>query len=137
MALLSTKGIYGLMAIFKIAEGNEISPISIKEISDKIGVSKGYLEQILNLLRDAKIIESVKGKNGGYYLLKRPENLTFYEIFRALERGVSVANFEVKDAAFRLFFEDLDRQIFQILDIPITEFAKFKKESTEYLNFVI
>ena len=48
MALLSTKGVYGLMAILEIAKASEISPISISEISDRILVSKNYLEQILN-----------------------------------------------------------------------------------------
>ena len=77
MALLSTKGVYGLMAILEIAKASEISPISIKEISDRILVSKNYLEQILNGLRGAGLIESIKGKNGGYFLAMSADKISF------------------------------------------------------------
>lgn len=46
MPILTTKGVYGLMAIAEIANASKFTPISIKDISDKTGVSKGYLEQI-------------------------------------------------------------------------------------------
>ena len=59
MLKLSTKGQYGVRAMYEIAKGYDNGPITIKEISKKQAVSIPYLEQILNKLRRANIIISI------------------------------------------------------------------------------
>ncbi|MSN96003.1 Rrf2 family transcriptional regulator [Campylobacter sp. FMV-PI01] len=137
MALLTTKGIYGLMAIFEIAKASEISPISIKEISDKTGISKGYLEQILNDLRNSALISSLKGKGGGYFLKKSLDEITFFEIFNALEKDIKITNLNIKDSAIMSFFNECDEEIKKILDEPLSQILKQKQKDEKYLNFVI
>src|SRR3990172_10308136 len=68
---LSTKGKYGVRAVFEIARNAGEGPITIKEIAARQGISFSYLEQILNRLRTAGLIESVRGPGGGYLLGKK------------------------------------------------------------------
>lgn len=92
MLRLSTKGQYGVRAMFEIARGYEKGPITIKEISEKQDVSVAYLEQILNKLRKADLIRSVKGPGGGYVLSKAPEGISIGVILRELEGPVAITS---------------------------------------------
>lgn len=57
-------------------------PVTIKEISEKSGLSDSYLEQIFTLFRKAKIVRSIRGPGGGYHLKKM--DLTVSDIARAV-----------------------------------------------------
>jgi Rrf2 family protein len=92
MLRLSTKGQYGVRAMFEIAKGYKKGPITIKEISKRQDVSVAYLEQILNTLRKAGIITSVKGPGGGYVLGRDPDNISIGAILRELEGPVAITS---------------------------------------------
>lgn len=83
---LSTKSRYGLRAIIDIARayGSGI-PAKRKEISENQGISGSYLENILIVLKNSRIIETTRGMNGGYVLCKPPEEITVLEVLNALE----------------------------------------------------
>ena len=137
MALLSTKGVYGLMAILEIAKASEISPISIKEISDRILVSKNYLEQILNGLRGAGLIESIKGKNGGYFLALSADKITFADVFKSMEKDFKMTNLKITNPNLEFFFKKYDEKLLNMLSEPISKFEEYKEESTKFLDFSI
>jgi Rrf2 family protein len=92
MLRLSTKGQYGVRAMFEIAKGYKKGPITIKEISERQDVSVAYLEQILNKLRRAGLIRSVKGPGGGYMLNGAPEGISIGAILRELEGPVAITS---------------------------------------------
>ncbi len=92
MLKLSTKGQYGVRAMYEIAIGYPEQPVTIKEISDKQDVSVHYLEQILNKLRKAGLIRSVKGPGGGYLLNKGPEKISIASILSELEGPVAITS---------------------------------------------
>lgn len=92
MLRLSTKGQYGVRAMFEIANGYSRGPITIKEISERQDVSVAYLEQILNKLRKAGLIGSVKGPGGGYVLSKDPCSISIGAILRELEGPVAITS---------------------------------------------
>ncbi|GKH60370.1 hypothetical protein CE91St25_07060 [Campylobacter ureolyticus] len=129
MPILRTKGVYGLMAIAQIANAGKFTPISIKDISDKTGVSKGYLEQILNDLRNAKIISSKKGKNGGYFLRKPAQKISFYDIFHTLEKNFKMTNLDVKDEILQQFFEKGDEKLKEVFSLSISNIIKTTEDS--------
>lgn len=138
MAFLSTKGIYGLIAILEIAKGDKQNPVSLKDISDKINVSKNYLEQVLNGLRNAKIVGSIKGIKGGYFLLKTLDEITFYEVFRTMEIDFSLANLtNVKSREYSLFFKEYDDKIKDLFSRPLSSFGEYEKQAKKYLNYII
>lgn len=138
MAFLSTKGIYGLIAILEIAKGDKQNPVSLKDISDKINVSKNYLEQVLNGLRNAKIVGSIKGIKGGYFLLKTLDEITFYEVFHTMEIDFSLANLtNVKSREYSLFFKEYDDKIKDLFSRPLSSFGEYEKQAKKYLNYII
>ena len=92
MLRLSTKGQYGVRAMFEIARGYPSGPTNIKEISGRQEVSVAYLEQILNTLRWAGLIQSVKGPGGGYVLAWEPSATSIGAILKVLEGPVAITS---------------------------------------------
>jgi len=92
MLKLSTRGQYGVRAMFEIAKGYPESPVTIKEIAERQDVSVAYLEQILNKLRRAGLIRSVKGPGGGYLLTKDPGGVNIASILKELEGPVAITS---------------------------------------------
>jgi len=79
-------------AMYEIARVYPSQPVTIKEISDKQDVSVPYLEQILNKLRKAGLIRSVKGPGGGYILNKGPEKISITSCLNPEEGCTRVDN---------------------------------------------
>ena len=92
MLRLSTKGQYGVRAMYEIARANAIGPVTIKKISEEQHVSVAYLEQILNKLRKSGIIKSIKGPGGGYILARDPKMISIGEILQELEGPVAITS---------------------------------------------
>lgn len=84
---LSLKGEYALRALLVLALGykDDDSVVRIQEISKKQNIPKRFLEQILNDLRTAGIVESRRGIAGGYRLRRSPARITLAEIIRTVE----------------------------------------------------
>jgi Rrf2 family transcriptional regulator, cysteine metabolism repressor len=89
---LSTKCRYGLRAIVDIARAYGKNPAKRKDIAKKQGLSGSYLENILLILRNYKIVETTRGVNGGYVLCRAPSNITVYEVINALEGPLSLTD---------------------------------------------
>jgi Rrf2 family protein len=92
MLRLSTRGQYGVRAMFEIAKGYPAETTNIREISERQEVSVAYLEQILNTLRRAGLISSVKGPGGGYRLAGSPSETSIGSILRELEGPVAITS---------------------------------------------
>ncbi|MEI8354914.1 MAG: Rrf2 family transcriptional regulator [Deltaproteobacteria bacterium] len=82
---LSTKSRYGLRALFDMAYNAGTLPVQIKDISRRQEISPRYLEQIFQSLKKAGILKSKRGPQGGYYLARRPDQITVKEIIDAAE----------------------------------------------------
>ena len=86
---LSTQSRYGVRAIFDIAYHSEGLETQVKDISRRQGISARYLEQIFQKLRKGGIVGSKRGPAGGYFLSKKPEEITIGEIVRITEGGIN------------------------------------------------
>lgn len=86
---LSTQSRYGVRAIFDIAYNSEGLETQVKDISRRQGISQRYLEQIFQKLRKGGIVGSKRGPSGGYFLNKKPENITVGEIIRITEGSIT------------------------------------------------
>lgn len=83
---ISAKGRYGLAAAVSMAENyNSGEYITVISISEKLGISKIYLEQVFSLLKRGGIVNSVKGAQGGYQLARNPRQITVYDVLTAVE----------------------------------------------------
>lgn len=85
---LGTKGQYAVLALADIARHGKEMPISAGEISIRQNLPIRYLEQLLNKLKQQKIILSARGKVGGYTLARPLNELTIYEIVSAVEESI-------------------------------------------------
>jgi Rrf2 family protein len=88
--MLSKKCKYAIHALVYLGEKFEQGPVQIQEISDKKHIPKKFLEAILLELRHAKILHSKKGKGGGYYLHKRPEDVNLVDVIRLIDGAVAM-----------------------------------------------
>lgn len=86
---LSTQSRYGVRAIFDIAYHSEGLETQVKDISRRQGISQRYLEQIFQKLKRAGIIGSKRGPSGGYFLGKKPEEISLGEVIRVTEGGIN------------------------------------------------
>jgi len=86
---LSTQSRYGVRAIFDIAYHSEGLGTQVKDISRRQGISQRYLEQIFQKLKKAGIVGSKRGPTGGYFLGKKPEDITLGEVIRITEGGIN------------------------------------------------
>jgi Rrf2 family protein len=80
----SKKSKYGLRALVYMACNPE-KKFSVKEISEKEGISKRYLEQIFLTLKKSGLIISSKGSQGGYILERSPKEISVADILNVLE----------------------------------------------------
>lgn len=89
---LSTKGRYGLKAMFELALHYGQGPIPLKIIAESQNLSEHYLEQLVAVLRKNGLVKSVRGAQGGYMLNKLPNEITVGNIIRALEGDIAPAD---------------------------------------------
>lgn len=94
---LSTKGRYGLKAMFQISLQYGEGPITLKTVADEQSLSENYLEQLVSVLRRDGFLESVRGSQGGYLLAKPPGEITVGNILRSLEGNMALADCVIDD----------------------------------------
>ena len=90
--MLSKKTKYGIKALTYLAKQSDNTPIAIGTISKSENISIKFLESILLSLKKNAILGSKKGINGGYYLLKAPENISMMEVMRVLEGPIAMVS---------------------------------------------
>lgn len=129
MLRLSTKGQYGVRAMYEIARGYPHSPVNIRVISERQDASIHYLEQILNRLRRAGLIKSIKGPGGGYVLNKKPSDISIADILTKLEGPIALTSclnpeegcIRVERCVTHLIWKALGRQIEEFLNTVTLE----------------
>lgn len=83
----TTKTEYGLFCLIHMATNDsELNPITVKDMIRDEHYSQTYVEKILQALRQANIVVSVQGSQGGYRLARRPSEITLKEVVEALEQ---------------------------------------------------
>lgn len=99
---ISTKGRYALRLMLDIAMHDDGHPVRIRDVAQRQEISDKYLEQIVSVLNKAGYVRSVRGPQGGYRLVKKPEEYTAGMILRLTEGSlapVSCLEFEDNDCS--------------------------------------
>lgn len=86
---ISTKGRYALRMLLDLAMNQGDGYVALKDIADRQGVSKKYLEQIVPMLNKSDILLTSRGFQGGYRLAKSPDQYTVGEILRITEGNLA------------------------------------------------
>ena len=85
---LTSIGRYAVMALVDLARFDNINPVSLRDISLRLGISLDYLEQIFSKLKKNEIVKSIRGTQGGYVLNKNPNDIKLTNIFNAVDEKV-------------------------------------------------
>ncbi|HOQ07481.1 MAG TPA: Rrf2 family transcriptional regulator [Clostridiales bacterium] len=86
---ISAKGRYALAAVINMAQQYDSGEcITVISISERLGISKIYLEQVFSMLKRGDIVRSVKGAQGGYQLVRPPEQITVLDVLSAVETSL-------------------------------------------------
>ena len=121
---LSTRSRYGARILLDLARNTNQGPVQIGEISKRQDISVKYLEQLIRPLKQANLVNSVRGPKGGHLLAVKPEDITLGQIVRLFE-GQSelvecISNPEKcsmsDDCQVRLAWGDATRVLYEKLD---------------------
>jgi len=137
MSLLSTKGMYGLSAMFELSLIKSSKPTQIKDISAKAGIPQNYLEQLLVVLRRANLVKSVRGAHGGYLLAKSANDIFVKDILIALEGNLTIVDQETNDSALNMFYKESNEKLKSIFDISLLELQEYQEKVSQQLNYSI
>ena len=86
---ISTKGRYALRMLLDLAEHQNDGFIALKDIAERQGISKKYLEQIIPVLNRSDVLNANRGYQGGYKLAKSPDKYTVGAILRLTEGSIA------------------------------------------------
>ena len=86
---ISTKGRYALRLMICVAEGEEGSVTTLREVSESQGISVKYLEQLVSALTAAGLLEGHRGAHGGYSLKRPASQISAGDIIRASEGSIA------------------------------------------------
>jgi Rrf2 family protein len=79
---LSRKSDYALRALFGLIASDGLAPVSIRALAERHDVPKRFLEQIMLALKAKGWVRSVAGRDGGFVLARRPDEITMGEVIR-------------------------------------------------------
>ena len=86
---ISAKGRYALRLMLDLALHNTGGWVTLKEASERQGISIKYLEQVVALLTRANLLKSSRGSQGGYMLVKHPSEYSVGEVLRVTEGEIA------------------------------------------------
>ena len=92
--MISKKTIYGLQAVILLAKRQDSGPVLITDLAHEGRIPKKFLEAILLELKKTGILNSKKGKGGGYVLGKDPQDISVGDIIRILDGSFSEIFFD-------------------------------------------
>lgn len=119
---ISAKGRYALAAVIHMAQQYDTGEhVTVISISERLGISKIYLEQVFSLLKKADIATSTKGAQGGYLLTRMPGQITVLDVLLAIEASL----FEQTQTTVSEKAPDIEEALrlsaFDVLDINIRQ----------------
>lgn len=119
---ISTKGRYALAATISMAQFyNSSEAITLISISDRLGISKIYLEQVFSLLKRGGVVNSVKGSQGGYQLAQPPHQITVRDVLYATESSLFENTEDTVSSAIPEIEQAMQQRVFNLLDNTIKE----------------
>lgn len=87
---ISTKTRYGMRLMIDVAQNQGGGCVALKDVSERQGVSKKYLEQVVAPLVAADLLSVTRGTQGGYRLARSAKDITLADIVGASEDGIEL-----------------------------------------------
>jgi len=120
---LSTRGRYGIQAMYDLACCDASSPQSIKQISERQGISEAYLEQLFGALKKDGLVRSVRGAQGGYVLARPADEITVGDMLRCLEGKLDLVDCLSEESSCDRACACASRQVWKKLSNGLNQLA--------------
>ncbi len=143
---ISKKCLYALRAVFELSLLRTEEPIKIRTIADTQSIPIRFLEVILNQLKHAGYVESVRGKHGGYVLARKPQDITVGEIIKAVQGPIKKPANPMREApirgdyAFKNMWENVRKAVSEMCDsVSFAELIEMERAGRKsfMLNYAI
>ena len=95
---LNTKGRYAVMAMVDLAKYGSAEVVPLSAIARRQALPLAYLEQIFAYLRKAGLVDSARGRSGGYRLARTASSITIAEVLGAVEEATQMTRCNIGDA---------------------------------------
>ena len=128
MAGISTKGLYGLAAMYELMNSATHTPMQIKEISSNGNFPHNYLEQLLSTLRKAGLVRSVRGAYGGYFLGRKPDEITVLEVLEVLEGRICKMEMKTSNPVLEMFWNDTHSKVQELFSLKLSELDRYYQQ---------
>jgi len=128
MAGISTKGLYGLAAMYELTHASTQSPMPIKEIASNGEIPHSYLEQLLSSLRKAGLVTGVRGAYGGYFLGKQPEEITVLEVLEVLEGSICKMESKTASPVLEMFWHDTHSKVQELFNLNLSDLDRYYQQ---------
>jgi len=115
---ISQKGIYAVEAVFDLAERNSPEPVRIADIARRRNIPQKFLELILASLKQAGLVQSRRGAEGGYLLARPPESITVGDVLRVIEgaSGLRMEGRQQEENPLSDLWRRVDEAVTSVLD---------------------
>lgn len=142
---ISKKCQYALKAVFELAWQEQVEPIRASEIAKAQHVSLRFMEIILNELKHGGFVESKRGNEGGYTLVRDARNLTVREIIENIQGPISLAQngddpTSIGNESFKELWQEVNKAIEEVCNkktfADLVEFERAKRNKCA-LNYSI
>ncbi|WP_187647779.1 RrF2 family transcriptional regulator [Nitrosophilus labii] len=138
MTLLSSKGTYGLVAMYELSKDYQFNkPVKIKDIAARANIPQNYLEQLLNILKKDGFVKSIRGAYGGYMLSTHPSNIKVLDIVRSLEGNIKITETCTGNPVLELFYEEAQKKLEKIFDITLDDFKLYQQKVSNQIFYTI
>ena len=136
---LSAKTTYGLRAVLDLAVRYGQRPVQSAEIAERQGIPESYLVQLLNQLRKAGLVRSVRGPKGGHALQKRPDSVTVSDVLEIFEGPLDLPGEDRRpDDVFRDVWQEVEASIQSVLtSVTFAELCRRQNERQDRIVFNI
>ena len=135
---ISTKGRYAVRLMYDLAMHHTGDWIALKDISRRQEISVKYLEQIVSVLNKAGYLKSIRGPQGGYRLIRKPEEYSVGDILRLTEGSlapVSCLEYEKNDCPRQTdcvtleLWKRMDQAIKDVVDnVTLADLIEWKQQ---------
>jgi Rrf2 family protein len=106
---MTNKSKYGLKALLVLAQEAGRGPVLVADLAEREAIPRKFLETILLELKHQGFVQSRKGRGGGYFLRRKPAEVTFGEVIRVLEGPLAAVRC-VSQTAYMRCAECVDEQ---------------------------
>ncbi len=134
---ITSKTVYAVAAIYQLGSLEDYKTLKIKDIAQKANVPQKFLEQILLELKKSGLLNSSKGAHGGYRLAKSLEKIKLRDIIEILENDTFADVCKTGNETLKLFWCDIQTNLKNALNVPLSELKKNEEKLNQILNFSI